>query len=193
MHWINILRVDPDNRLIHRLLTHVLWVSPNQLKALSVGTFVFAGLYLTEGTGLLLRKRWAEYFTIITTAGLIPLEIYEMARHLTAAKVAVLAVNVAIVVYLVVRVRRGRSGEMREVTQRPGTRRADEADRRRGRSRPSDWRPDERCSTSYPTRSFPLAARPESFAAVGIPDPHDAILCAEVIAEDRRTRMRPAS
>lgn len=106
MHWINLLRVDPDNRLIHRLLTHVLWVSPNQLKALSVGTFVFAGLYLTEGTGLLLRKRWAEYFTIITTAGLIPLELYEMARHLTAGKVAILAVNVAIVMYLVVRVRR---------------------------------------------------------------------------------------
>ena len=112
MHWINLLRVDPDNRLIHRLLTHVLWASPNQLRALSVGTFVFAGLYLTEGTGLLLRKRWAEYFTIITTAGLIPLEIYEMSRHLTAAKVVVLALNVAIVVYLVLRVRRGRSGEL---------------------------------------------------------------------------------
>jgi uncharacterized membrane protein (DUF2068 family) len=112
MHWINLLRVDPDNRLIHRLLTHVLWASPNQLRALSVGTFVFAGLYLTEGIGLLLRKRWAEYFTIITTAGLIPLEIYEMSRHLTAAKVVVLALNVAIVVYLVLRVRRGRSGEL---------------------------------------------------------------------------------
>jgi len=112
MRWIDVLRVDPDNRLIHRLLTHVLWASPNQLRALSVGTFVFAGLYLTEGTGLLLRKKWAEYFTIITTAGLIPLAIYEMARHLTAAKVAVLAVNVAIVVYLVVRVRRRRAGEL---------------------------------------------------------------------------------
>jgi uncharacterized membrane protein (DUF2068 family) len=110
--WINFLRVDPDNRLIHSLLNRVFQVSPNQLKALSVGTFVFAGLYLTEGTGLLLRKRWAEYFTLITTAGLIPLEIYEIARHLTAAKIIVLAVNAAIVVYLVVRVRRGRSGEM---------------------------------------------------------------------------------
>jgi uncharacterized membrane protein (DUF2068 family) len=116
MRWVNVLRVDPDNRLMHRLLTHILWVSPNQLKALGVGTFVFAGLYLTEGTGLLLRKRWAEYFTIITTAGLIPLEIYEMARHLTAAKVAVLVVNVAIVVYLVMRVRRGRTGELQPLS-----------------------------------------------------------------------------
>jgi uncharacterized membrane protein (DUF2068 family) len=104
-HWVSVLRVDPDNVLIHKLVTRVLSISPNQLKALGVGTFFYAGLLLTEGTGLLLRKGWAEYFTIITTAGLIPLEIYELARHVSAAKLAVLAVNVAIVVYLVVRVR----------------------------------------------------------------------------------------
>jgi uncharacterized membrane protein (DUF2068 family) len=110
-HWISFLRVDPENRLIHGLLTRVLRVSPNQLKALSVGTFVYAGLLVTEGTGLLLRKRWAEYFTIITTAGLIPLEVYELSKHLTAAKIIVLIVNIAIVVYLVVRVRRERHRE----------------------------------------------------------------------------------
>jgi uncharacterized membrane protein (DUF2068 family) len=113
-HWVDILRVDPDNRFIHRLLSRLLSVSPNQLRAASVGTFVYAGLLLTEGTGLLLRKRWAEYFTIVTTAGLIPLEVYEISRHLTAAKVVVLLINAAIVVYLVVRVRRsGRSSRQR--------------------------------------------------------------------------------
>jgi uncharacterized membrane protein (DUF2068 family) len=105
-HWVDILRVDPDNRFIHRLLSRLLSVSPNQLKAASVGTFIYAALLLTEGTGLLLRKRWAEYFTIISTAGLIPLEVYEIRRHLTAAKVIVLVINAAIVWYLVVRVRR---------------------------------------------------------------------------------------
>jgi uncharacterized membrane protein (DUF2068 family) len=80
-------------------------VSPKQLKDASVGTFVYAGLLLTEGTGLSLRKRWAEYFTIITTAGLIPLEAYEIHRHVTAITV-VLLINVAIVIYLIVRVRR---------------------------------------------------------------------------------------
>ena len=91
---------------MHAFLSRALQVSPNQLKALSIGTFIYAGLLLTEGTGLLLRKTWAEYFTIVTTAGLIPLEIYEITRHLTAVKVIVLAVNVSIVVYLVLRVRR---------------------------------------------------------------------------------------
>jgi uncharacterized membrane protein (DUF2068 family) len=105
-HWVDTLRVDPDNRYIHRLLAHLLAVTPAQLRAASVGTFVYSGLLLTEGVGLLLRKRWAEYFTIITTAGLIPLEIYEIVHHLTVAKVVILAVNVAIVVYLIVQVRR---------------------------------------------------------------------------------------
>ncbi len=105
-HWVEILRVDPDNRFIHRLLIRALSVTPKQLEAASVGTFVYSGLLLTEGFGLLLRKRWAEYFTIISTAGLIPLEVYEVNRHLTAARIVVLLINVAIVIYLVARVRR---------------------------------------------------------------------------------------
>jgi uncharacterized membrane protein (DUF2068 family) len=100
-HWVDILRVDPENRYIHRLLTHVLAVTPAQLRAASAGTFIYAGLLLTEGIGLLLRRRWAEYFTIITTAGLIPLEIYELIHHLTTAKIVILAINVAIVIYLI--------------------------------------------------------------------------------------------
>ena len=106
MHWVDVLRVDPDNRFIHAALARILSISPKQLKVTSAGTFVYAALLLTEGTGLLLRRRWAEYFTIITTAGLIPLEIYEISRHVSTAKAVVLAVNVAIVVYLVARVRR---------------------------------------------------------------------------------------
>ncbi len=105
-HWVDVLGVDPDNRYIHRLLSRAFAVSPKQLKEASVGTFVYAGLLLTEGTGLFLRKRWAEYFTIITTAGLIPLEVYEIHRHLTATKSVVLLINVAIVIYLIARVRR---------------------------------------------------------------------------------------
>jgi uncharacterized membrane protein (DUF2068 family) len=105
-HWVDILRVDPDNRFLHGMLSRLLSVSPKQLEAASVGTFVYAALLLTEGTGLLLRKRWAEFFTIITTAGLIPLEVYEIIRHLTVAKVVVLLINIAIVLYLVMRVRR---------------------------------------------------------------------------------------
>jgi uncharacterized membrane protein (DUF2068 family) len=105
MHWTQVLRVDPDNRFLHGLLLRIFRVTPKQLKELSVGTFIYAGLFATEGIGLLLRKRWAEYFTIVTTSGLIPLEIFELARHFTVTRVVIAFINVLIVWYLVARVR----------------------------------------------------------------------------------------
>jgi uncharacterized membrane protein (DUF2068 family) len=105
LHWAQVLRVDPDNRYVHGLMVKIFRVTPKQLKELSVGTFIYAGLFLTEGVGLLLRKHWAEYFTIITTGAFIPLEIYELVRHFTVTKLVVTVINVLIVWYLVARVR----------------------------------------------------------------------------------------
>jgi uncharacterized membrane protein (DUF2068 family) len=107
-HWVEVLRVDPDNQLIHGFLSRVFDITPKQLKEIGAGTFFYAALLLTEGVGLLMRKHWAEYFTVITTAALVPLEIYELLRRFTAVRAGVLAINVAIVVYLVWRIRERR-------------------------------------------------------------------------------------
>jgi uncharacterized membrane protein (DUF2068 family) len=104
-HWARLLRVDPDNRIVHNVMAKLFRATPRQLKELSAGTFIYAGLFSVEGVGLLLRKRWAEYFTIVTTGLLIPLEVYELAPHFSIGKVAVLLVNVGIVIYLAKRVR----------------------------------------------------------------------------------------
>ena len=40
------------------------------------------------------------------TSSLIPIEIYELLHRVTAMKIAVLAINIAVVIYLIVRVRR---------------------------------------------------------------------------------------
>lgn len=104
-HWTEVLRVDPENQLVHGVLVRILRVTPKQLKELSVGTFLYAGLFATEGLGLLLRRRWAEYFTIVTTGGLIPLEIFELSRHFTLTKLLVVLLNVLIFWYLIARVR----------------------------------------------------------------------------------------
>jgi uncharacterized membrane protein (DUF2068 family) len=103
--WINALRIDPDNRYIGALLTKLDLVHTKQLKELTFVSAFYAALFLTEGIGLLLRKRWAEWLTVIATALFLPLEIYEMMRELTAAKTIVFLVNVAIVGYLVYRIR----------------------------------------------------------------------------------------
>ncbi len=106
--WIAVLRVDPDNRFIHSLLARLWFVDDRKLKEISAGTFFYAALLLTEGIDLLLRKRWAEYFTLIATGSLIPLEVYELIERLSAAKIVVIGINLAVVWYLVARVRRER-------------------------------------------------------------------------------------
>jgi uncharacterized membrane protein (DUF2068 family) len=105
MHWIDVLRVDPDNRYVHRLLERIFNITPRQLKALSIGTFFYAALFAVEGIGLWMRKRWAEYVTVITTSLFIPLEIYEIFHHVTLTRVVVTVVNLLIVWYLILRLR----------------------------------------------------------------------------------------
>ena len=106
--WADTFRVDPDNRFVRLLMMRLSLFNEKTLRELSVGTFFYAALFLTEGTGLLLRKRWAEYFTTIVTASFIPLEIYELARRATFAKGIVLLLNVAVVIYLAIDLRRTR-------------------------------------------------------------------------------------
>jgi uncharacterized membrane protein (DUF2068 family) len=104
--WADIFRVDPHNRYIYRLLEKLLSLDPRKLREFSVGTFFYSALLLTEGTGLLLRKRWAEYFTIIATSSFIPLEVYELTRRVSSPRLILLLLNVAVVVYLAIVLRR---------------------------------------------------------------------------------------
>jgi uncharacterized membrane protein (DUF2068 family) len=107
-HWVNVFRVDPNNYYLHELLERFTDLSPQRLRQLSFGTFFYAALLLTEGVGLALGKRWAEYFTIIATSSFVPLEIYEIFRHANITKVVVLLINIAVVWYLVLELRRYR-------------------------------------------------------------------------------------
>jgi uncharacterized membrane protein (DUF2068 family) len=109
-HWIMALRLDPEGQhFLDVALAKASHVSPAQIKKVGVGSFIYAALFLTEGTGLWLRKRWGEWLTIIITSSLVPVEIYEIHRHPSAVKVAVLIINIAIVAYLIYHMRTQRS------------------------------------------------------------------------------------
>jgi len=75
--------------------------SPHRLELLAAAAFAYAGLFTTEGIGLWLEKRWAEYLTVIATTSFIPFEMWEIAKRVTAARVALVVANIAIVTYLV--------------------------------------------------------------------------------------------
>ena len=105
-HWIELFRVDPHNRYIAAFLKKLGLLTGKRLAELDALTFFYAAILSTEGIGLILRKRWAEYFTVIATASFIPMEVYELFRSVHAAKIALLILNVAIVWYLIVTLRR---------------------------------------------------------------------------------------
>jgi len=108
-HWVDLLRIDPHNHYLLWFMEKVTKVDETRLRELSVGTFFYSALFFTEGAGLALRKRWAEYLTIISTSSLLPLEIFELVKGPSIAKLVLLGVNLAVVAYLVFELRRGRS------------------------------------------------------------------------------------
>ena len=104
-HWVAMSGLDPGNRWVERAIEKASNLTPAKIKGLGIVSFIYAGLFLTEGIGLWLMKRWAEWFTIIITGSLVPVEIYELYRHLTATKILVLIINIAVVIYLLNRIR----------------------------------------------------------------------------------------
>jgi uncharacterized membrane protein (DUF2068 family) len=103
--WLDQLRIDPDTRYIGTLLNKLQLVHTKELKELSALSLGYAALFLTEGTGLLLRKRWAEWLTIIATSSFMPLELYELIKEFSAIGLLLLLVNAGVVLFLVYRVR----------------------------------------------------------------------------------------
>ncbi|MFI5377104.1 MAG: DUF2127 domain-containing protein [Candidatus Rokuibacteriota bacterium] len=103
--WITQLHLRPGRHWVDGLLATVLDANPQTLRAIEVGTFVYAAVFLVEGVGLLLRRRWAEYLTVIATASLLPLEVYELVERVRTTRALIVVANLAIVLYLIARLR----------------------------------------------------------------------------------------
>jgi uncharacterized membrane protein (DUF2068 family) len=85
-HWLDQLRIDPDNQFVGALLSKLQLVHTKELKELSALGAGYAALFLTEGTGLLFQ-------------------VYELIKQFTAVRLLALLVNAAVVLYLIYLVR----------------------------------------------------------------------------------------
>ncbi len=106
LHRITILSGDAHFRLLERFANMVGIATKGRIEMISLGSFFYAALFATEGIGLLLQKRWAEYFTSIVTTSFLPLEIYEIVKRADALKIGLLAINIAVLIYLIWRLNR---------------------------------------------------------------------------------------
>ncbi len=103
--WALTLHVDPHNHYLRSILAALLDLDPKQFVLLAVGTVLYALLFSVEGIGLWFDQTWAEYLTIVATAGFIPVEVYEIISRVSITRVLLFVLNVAIVWYLIVQVR----------------------------------------------------------------------------------------
>lgn len=103
--WARMLGFAQNSRFVGHALSAAAALTPDRVRDLIVGSFLYAGLFLTEGMGLWLLKRWAMWFTVIITGSFLPMEIYELAHHPSTGKVALLSINLVLVAYLIRRIR----------------------------------------------------------------------------------------
>jgi len=103
--WVARFGLNPGSRYVGHVILEAASLTPNRIKDLAVGSFLYAALFLTEGIGLWLMKRWAVWFSAIITSSLVPLEVHEIYRHPTSGRVFVLVINIAVVAFFIHRIR----------------------------------------------------------------------------------------
>ena len=122
--WATALATSSDRRSVQQILAQAVGLSPGRLEILALGSFLYAGLFGTEGLGLWLGRRWAEYLTVVATGSFVPIEIFEVLQRLSLLRVGALVLNLAVVAYLVYLLRRAhpktpRSGEQESPSPLP--------------------------------------------------------------------------
>jgi uncharacterized membrane protein (DUF2068 family) len=94
------LRRDPEGRLVGFVLNHIDVITAQRLRQIGVATFLYAGLRVAEGWGLVLEKVWAEYLTVGVTVSFLPLEMFEIVRRPDWFRVGIMVINLLVLAYL---------------------------------------------------------------------------------------------
>ena len=94
------LRFDPESHFVSLLLDKVDLIDVHRLREIGIATFAYSAVALTEGIGLLRRKVWAEYLTLVLTASALPWEIFELLRRPTWFRFYLFVINLCVLWYL---------------------------------------------------------------------------------------------
>ncbi|MGI8662577.1 MAG: DUF2127 domain-containing protein [Acidimicrobiales bacterium] len=87
---------DVISRQLHRILS----LDKSTITVLALTALAYCVVEGVEAYGLWRERRWAEYLTVVATAGFLPIEIHELAARVTALRVGVLVVNIAVLLWL---------------------------------------------------------------------------------------------
>jgi len=95
------LKVDPDTRYAQVFLNLADQVTDTRLWAVALGAAAYSTLRFAEAYGLWRERAWAEWLAMISGAIYLPFEVYEFARRPDWFRFVILAVNLAVVLYMV--------------------------------------------------------------------------------------------
>ena len=95
------LGFDVNHSRLLGLIQHSFMLTPRTLDYLAIGLAAYAVIELVESVGLWLGQRWGEYFAMVATSVFLPYEIYDLTVKVTWLRVAALAINLLLVIYLV--------------------------------------------------------------------------------------------
>jgi uncharacterized membrane protein (DUF2068 family) len=99
--WVDPLAIGPARRLAQKAISLVSGLSPRRLEVLALGAFLYACLYLVEGVGLWLEKRWAEYLIAIATLAFVPVEVFALTRRVSLPRLTALSMNLIVAAYMI--------------------------------------------------------------------------------------------
>jgi uncharacterized membrane protein (DUF2068 family) len=113
--WVDLARgyaaragLDPSRNETGRLISSLAKFGPRQVQRGGEIAIGYGLLEAVEGYGLLRRRQWGEYLTVVSTALLFVPEVHELLTRPTGLKLGGFILNVVIVVYLVIRIIRRR-------------------------------------------------------------------------------------
>jgi uncharacterized membrane protein (DUF2068 family) len=112
--WV---RLDPEHSFFRNISDWLATITPGNVRATALATFLYGVFLLVGGTGLAMRAKWAIWLTIGESAFFIPIEILELTRrhphidptdephphlfpHPKIGLTIVLALNIIVVSYL---------------------------------------------------------------------------------------------
>ena len=97
--------LNPKSNWFQRILHDAAKLNAGRAFLFGIVALAYAGLEGVEAYGLWNRRRWGEWLTVLATSLLLVPEVWELTKSATFLKVGALLVNIAIVAYLLWRLR----------------------------------------------------------------------------------------
>jgi len=99
-NFLEWLKISPDSQYAQVFLNLADQVTDAKLWAVALGATAYSSLRFMEAYGLWRERAWAEWLALISGAIYLPFEIYEIVRRPDWIRFTILAVNLAVVLFM---------------------------------------------------------------------------------------------